>query len=114
MQQDRRGPSAARTEGTLRYGVIELDRARRVARCGAREAHLTPKESALLAVLLSAPGRVFTRQELLALVWQACGGLRTRTVDMHVRTLRRKLGAACRIVTVYRRGYRWQQEEPPP
>ncbi len=98
-----------RTNDILRCGEIELDTAAGLAWCAGLPVRLTPKESALLAVFLAAPGRAFSRQALLGLVWEApCGGgLRTRTVDMHIRHLRQKLGAWQRIETVYRFGYRW-------
>ena len=96
-----------RTPYRYRCGDIELDVRRRLARCGGRAVRLTRRETALLAMFLAAPGRAFTRAELLAGAWGAKGALRTRTVDMHVRLLRKKLGAYHRITTVYKRGYRW-------
>ena len=97
----------ARTPYRYRYEDIELDVRRRVVRCGGRTVRLTRRETALLAMFLAAPGRAFTRAELLAGAWGTTGALRTRTVDMHVRLLRKKLGEYHRITTVYKRGYRW-------
>lgn len=91
----------------IQYKDIELDTATRTARCPQGPVCLTPKECALMAQLLAAPGRTLSRAALLAAVWQA-GGLRTRTVDMHIHLLRRKLGEAHRIRTVPRRGYQWE------
>jgi DNA-binding response OmpR family regulator len=66
--------------------------------------HLTPTEFDLLAHLASRPSRVFTREELLAEVWGYHDGSGARTVDSHVRALRRKLGNDI-IRTVHGVGY---------
>lgn len=70
---------------------------------------LTRKERELLAVLMQNPGRCVTREALLKTVWQYAEGARTRTVDVHVQRLRRKLGreAAASIKTIVRAGYCW-------
>ena len=87
----RRGDDAA-VGKTLRHGGLELDHAtRHVARDG-DEVHLTPVEFDLLAHLLARPGVVFSREELLNDVWGYSDGTGPRTVDSHVRSLRRKLG----------------------
>ena len=73
---------------------------------------LTYKEYELLRLLLSHPGMAFTRDQLMAQVWGTdyCG--ETRTVDMHIRTLRKKLGDAGRyICTVRKVGYKLTDEE---
>jgi DNA-binding response OmpR family regulator len=92
-------------EGTvLRHNGLELDHAaRRVRRDGA-EVHLTPIEFDLVAHLLARPGTVFSRDRLLADVWGYADGTGPRTVDSHVRSLRRKLGADA-IRTVHGVGY---------
>ena len=108
MAKEKPSAPPAKAVVCLRCGPVELDRQSGIVRCGTRAVRLTRKECALLAVLLSAPGRVFTREELLACVWQVHCPLYTRTVDMHIRQLRKKLGDAQRIRTVYRRGYRWE------
>jgi DNA-binding response OmpR family regulator len=93
------------TEGPiLRHGGLELDPAtRRVARDGA-EVHLTPIEFDLLAQLLARPGVVFGREQLLGDVWGYADGTGPRTVDSHVRSLRRKLGDDV-VRTVHGVGY---------
>lgn len=71
---------------------------------------LTYKEFELLLLFLRHPGRAFTREQIFAAVWGEpyCG--ETRTVDIHIRTLRQKLGAyAAHIVTVRHVGYRWEE-----
>jgi DNA-binding response OmpR family regulator len=70
---------------------------------------LTRKERELLSILMQNPGRCVTRETLLRIVWKYADGARTRTVDVHVQRLRRKLGAetaAC-IKTIVRLGYCW-------
>ena len=88
-------------------GVV-LDVSKRSAFAGDRKLDLTPKEYDLLALLLSSPLRVYTREKLLDLVWgmEYIGG--TRTVDIHVQRLRKKLGEDYSelIQTVHGVGYK--------
>ena len=68
---------------------------------------LRPLELKLLATLMSEPGRVFSRAELLQEVWGISDAVSTRTVDVHVKRLREKLGRAAEVVdTVHGFGYR--------
>ncbi len=71
---------------------------------------LTRKESELLAILRQNSGHCLSRQYLLSTIWGYQNGTRTRTLDVHIQRLRRKLGAdgASRIMTVLRTGYAWQ------
>ncbi|MEV6487895.1 response regulator transcription factor [Actinoplanes sp. NPDC051633] len=99
---------AVRTEtqpvSTLRVGDLEINRAeRRVHRAGA-EAQLTPTEFDLLLYLAERPRAVLPRERLLAEVWGWADTTGTRTVDSHVKGLRRKLGADL-IRTVHGVGY---------
>jgi DNA-binding response OmpR family regulator len=89
---------------TLRLGDIELDVAGRRARRRGREVHLTPTEFDLLAHLVKRTGRVFSREQLLGEVWGYRDGSGARTVDSHVRALRRKLGRDA-VRTVHGVGY---------
>ncbi|CAN5333359.1 MAG: response regulator transcription factor [Nocardioidaceae bacterium] len=93
----------------IRSGNVEVDEATYTARLGSRPLDLTFKEFELLKHLAQHPGRVFTRQQLLAEVWgyDYFGG--TRTVDVHVRRLRAKLGPENEtlIGTVRNVGYRF-------
>lgn len=76
----------------------------------ARNGHsrLTRKERELLSILMQNPGRCISRETLLKTVWNYADGARTRTVDVHVQRLRRKLGAqAAAIKTIVRLGYCW-------
>jgi DNA-binding response OmpR family regulator len=88
----------------LRLGDLVIDRAaHRVTRAG-ELAHLTPTEFDLLLCLATAPGTVLTREQLLADVWDWVDATGTRTVDSHVKALRRKLGADL-VRTVHGVGY---------
>jgi DNA-binding response OmpR family regulator len=82
--------------------VLDLE-GRRFLRDGV-EVPLTPTELDLLAALARRPGRAFSRDELLAEVWDWRSGGSTRTVDSHVAALRRKLGAGV-VRTVTGHGY---------
>jgi len=94
-----------RTAGTvLRLRDVELDLESRRATRGPDDVHLTPTEFDLLAFLTKRPDRVCTREQLLAEVWGYRDGSGARTVDSHIRALRRKLGADV-IRTVHGVGY---------
>lgn len=72
---------------------------------------LTRKERALLEMLMKNPGRCVSRQVLLRSVWNYAEDARTRTVDVHVQRLRRKLGPkADALKTIVRIGYCWLPE----
>ena len=95
----------------LAAGAIELDRRARRATVGGREFRLTPTEFRLLALLMSQPGRTYTRDEIIDRVFVDDFDGFDRTVDAHVSSLRRKLdagaaGCAKLIQTVYGIGYR--------
>jgi DNA-binding response OmpR family regulator len=91
-------------------GPVEIDpRTRRVTR-GDEVVHLTPTEFDLLLCLAEGAGRVFTRDELLAEVWGYEITSGARTVDSHVRALRRKLGTEL-IRTVHGVGYALEPED---
>ena len=102
----RSGVGNRQKEGVLRHGQIVLDAGRRECRVGDREIRLAPKEFDLLWELLDHRGLVLTRDQLLERVWGYTFAGDTRTVDVHVRQLRRKLGDASPIVTVWGIGYK--------
>jgi DNA-binding response OmpR family regulator len=83
---------------------------RREVRVAGDEVQLAPKEFDLLWDLLDHRGLVLTRDQLLERVWGYTFAGDTRTVDVHVRQLRRKLGEACPIVTVWGVGYKVSTE----
>jgi DNA-binding response OmpR family regulator len=108
------GVAAAESPGdVVVIGVLELDPERRRVRVAGREVSLTRKEFDLLAALMNSPGRVLSRSALLERVWGYDHPGETRTVDVHVRQLRKKLGApaADYIDTVVGVGYRLREEE---
>ncbi|MBU8857830.1 MULTISPECIES: response regulator transcription factor [unclassified Micromonospora] len=73
-------------------GTVALDPSRRTVTAGGTPVQLTSTEFDLLAYLMARPGRVFTREELLAGVWGYAAHAGTRTVDVHVAQVRAKLG----------------------
>ena len=111
----RAGPTApgeTEKQEALQFGDLVIDRAgRRVMRAGV-PAHLTPTEFDLLLCLANAPGTVLTREQLLADVWDWVDATGTRTVDSHVKALRRKLGADL-VRTVHGVGYALEIPEDP-
>ncbi len=77
---------------------------------------LTRKEAQLLGILRQNEGRCLSRGYLLETIWGYRGGTRTRTLDVHIQRLRRKLGpdGASHILTVFRNGYSWRRDDEPP
>ena len=90
----------------LRHGDLSIDAGRREVRVGEEAIQLAPKEFDLLWELLDHRGLVLTRDQLLERVWGYTFAGDTRTVDVHVRQIRRKLGDASPIVTVWGVGYK--------
>jgi DNA-binding response OmpR family regulator len=95
-----------RESAVLRHGDLVIDAGRREVKVGDEEIQLAPKEFDLLWELLDHKGLVLTRDQLLERVWGYTFAGDTRTVDVHVRQLRRKLGDASPIVTVWGVGYK--------
>lgn len=73
---------------------IQVDSLRKVALVKGIEVRLSPKELGILQLLMKNPGRVFSREEILAEVWRGESCVGDRTVDVHIAHLRRKLGDA--------------------
>jgi two-component system alkaline phosphatase synthesis response regulator PhoP len=94
----------------LEHGGLRIDAGRREVLVGDEEVQLAPKEFDLLWELLDHRGLVLTRDQLLERVWGYTFAGDTRTVDVHVRQLRRKLGDASPIVTVWGVGYKVSTE----
>jgi DNA-binding response OmpR family regulator len=91
-------------EAPIRVGGLEINKAERRVRRNGVEAHLTPIEYELLVYLAERHRNVLPRERLLAEIWGWADGCGTRTVDSHVKALRRKLGADL-IRTVHGVGY---------
>jgi DNA-binding response OmpR family regulator len=90
----RRTGGVAGTDPVRTVGVVSLDPGRRRVQADGAEVALTSTEFDLLAHLMQRPGRVFTREELLASVWGYAAHAGTRTVDVHVAQVRGKLAEA--------------------
>ncbi|MGZ4380297.1 MAG: response regulator transcription factor [Gaiellaceae bacterium] len=92
--------------GPLRVGSLEVDVRARRARLDGADLALTAKEFDLLAALAAEPGAAVTRQQLLRQVWDTDWYGQTKTIDVHVGSLRRKLGDPGWIETVRGVGFR--------
>ncbi len=107
------GNNGSESTEEIRHGELVIDEATYTAKLHGRALDLTFKEFELLKFLASSPGRVFSRAQLLQEVWgyDYFGG--TRTVDVHVRRLRMKLGSDFEnlIGTVRNVGYRFETEQ---
>lgn len=105
-------PAAATdTSNTLTIGPLRLDFEGHRLWVDGEEIVLTALEFRLLRTLIQRRGRVQTREILLTQVWEMSGDLTTRTVDTHVRRLRKKLGSAAGYIETLRGvGYRFQPE----
>ena len=90
----------------IRHGDLVVDAGSREVHVGDEEVQLAPKEFELLWELLDHRGLVLTRDQLLERVWGYTFAGDTRTVDVHVRQVRRKLGEASPITTVWGVGYK--------
>jgi two-component system response regulator RegX3 len=102
----RRTASRGVSGGTLRVGELEVDERSRRATLNGRQLELTPKEFDLLAALARDPGAALSRQRLLAEVWQTSWYGSSKTIDVHVAALRRKLRDPGWIETVRGVGFR--------
>ncbi|MGO1050158.1 response regulator transcription factor [Crossiella sp. CA198] len=89
-----------------RYGQLTLDRRGRRSYLDGAEVLLTPKEYDLLAFLTEEPGAVFTREQIMEAVWDANWFGPTKTLDVHIGSLRRKFPGAFAIETVRGVGFR--------
>ena len=106
-----RRTSPGREESPISIGGITLDPSTHTVTANGRAVTLTLKEFDLLRALMEKPGTVFTRDRLLSEVWGTDYDGETRTVDVHIRTLRQKLGEAGSMIgTVRGVGYRLEAE----
>jgi two-component system, OmpR family, alkaline phosphatase synthesis response regulator PhoP len=112
---ERRSRGGQPPDGVVRYGNLTVDRERHIVFSDGVEVTLTPKEFLLLDYFLRHPGRVLSRERLLTDVWgyQYAGG--TRTVDVHVLRLRKKLPVLSdALSTVHQFGYKLLDAAPAP
>ncbi len=103
---------SAGDEAVLKEGMIVLDRSRHRCLAGGKPVELTKLEFNILAFLMANPGKVFTRDQLLNGAWGQSVVVVDRTIDVHIRSIRKKLGK-CRdsIETVRGTGYRFVEPE---
>ena len=95
-----------REENTISFDDLTVDMgSRKVYRRG-EKINLTPKEYALLEVLITHRNLALSREKLISMVWTYDYEGDTRTVDVHIQQLRQKLGLKDRIKTIYKVGYR--------
>jgi DNA-binding response OmpR family regulator len=99
-------PAAPAKRTVLTHGALRIDAGRREVTLDGQQLQLAPKEFDLLYALMEHHGIVLTRDQLLERVWGYTFAGDTRTVDVHVRQLRRKIGDACPVVTVWGVGYK--------
>jgi DNA-binding response OmpR family regulator len=99
-------PAAPAKRTVLTHGALRIDAGRREVTLDGQALQLAPKEFDLLYALMEHHGIVLTRDQLLERVWGYTFAGDTRTVDVHVRQLRRKIGDACPVVTVWGVGYK--------
>ncbi len=92
---------------TLKIGNISIDPVRFIVSIDEKEVMLAKKEFELLFLLGSKPGRVFLRNEILSQVWGTDVIVGDRTIDVHIRKVRQKLGVDC-ITTVKGVGYKFE------
>jgi DNA-binding response OmpR family regulator len=115
----RQGPPAGGdSDEVLALGALRLDLGARRCEVAGNEVALRPKEFELLAVLAGAAGQAITREQLMSQVWDEHWSGSTKTLDMHVSSLRRKLAEhgedPQRIVTLRGYGYRYDPEAKVP
>jgi DNA-binding response OmpR family regulator len=106
LRRNHRPVDASTAAEQLRYGPITIDPAKFRIHCQGREIVLTAQEFKLLELLVRSPGRVFTRAQVLNRAWGDGGLVTDRTIDVHVKSLRKKFGEFEFIETVRGVGYR--------
>ncbi len=97
-----------RPESSVPFHGIAIDRERYMLRKGNKEILLPRKEFELISLLLSLPRKVFTRKEIYTEVWGGDMDISNRTIDVHIRKLREKIGEE-HITTVKGIGYRFER-----
>lgn len=103
----RRSGRAAEKQQLIRVGGLEMNLGEHIVTADGIRIQLTLKEFELLHTFMTSPGRAFTREQLLSSVWSEDFLGETRTVDVHVGTLRQKLGSCGKYIrTVRGVGYR--------
>ena len=107
----RRHEGEANTADVVEQLGVRIDRLRHLAFVAGHQLDLTPTEFRLLECLLRQPGRAFSRHQLMDAAIGEGAIVLERTIDVHVKTLRRKLGDGDLIETVRGVGYRFREEQ---
>jgi two-component system, OmpR family, alkaline phosphatase synthesis response regulator PhoP len=103
------GSAAATEDPVIKQGRLEINRINRTVHLGAREVFFPRKEFEILALLAGSPGKVFSREMLLDQVWGNSVVVIDRTIDVHIRKIREKLGNDAEwIETLKGVGYRFR------
>jgi two-component system, OmpR family, phosphate regulon response regulator PhoB len=109
----RRVETAGEPGDVIEHLGVRIDRVRHRASVGGQELELTPTEFRLLECLLRQPGRAFTRPQLMDVAIGEGAVVLERTIDVHIKTLRKKLGPATEYIeTVRGVGYRFREAPP--
>lgn len=98
----RRSGRAAEKQQLIRVGGLEMNLGEHIVTADGIRIQLTLKEFELLRTFMTSPGRAFTREQLLSSVWSEDFLGETRTVDVHVGTLRQKLGSCGKYIRTVR------------
>ncbi len=108
----RRGAPAAAAEKPLKLGLLQMDLLSHTVYAGGSRVELTLKEYEMLRLFMEHPGRVFSRDQLLERIWSTDYMGETRTVDVHIGTLRTKLGVCGDYIRTIRGvGYRMEEHK---
>jgi two-component system alkaline phosphatase synthesis response regulator PhoP len=97
-----------RKSSKLEVGDIKLDLDKHICYKNGRQINLTPREFDILSLILSKKGAIVKREEVLTKIWGTDVSLETRTIDMHINSIRKKIGDtnASVIVTLYGVGFK--------
>jgi two-component system phosphate regulon response regulator PhoB len=99
--------------GVIEHLGVQIDRIKHKATCNGEELELTPTEFRLLECLLRQPGRAFSRAQLMDSAIEEGAIVLERTIDVHIKSLRRKMGDAGELIeTVRGVGYRFSEGPP--
>ncbi|MEW6510718.1 MAG: response regulator transcription factor [Bacteroidota bacterium] len=110
LRRSARGGEVSTDLPLIRAGGLEINRSNFTVRIDGKEVFFPRKEFEVLSLLASHPGRVFTRERLLHAIWGSDVVVVDRTIDVHIRKIREKLGdAAAMIETIKGVGYRFKE-----
>jgi DNA-binding response OmpR family regulator len=107
LRKQTRRKAVRKVEARSSCNVGSYERTPETQTMSAALVHLTTKEARLLQFLAENPGRIFSRDSLLKMIWGYADGVTSRTVDVHIQRLRKKLkgNRALKIHTIFGRGY---------